>query len=260
MKKTMSDFEKMLLDKRGYVSKYPDNNIVVMIISGGLDSIATTARLIEEQGLEVYPLHIHRGQTNSIAENNSVDFFTKFFQDRYGENKFHTPQKIVVNIPPTEFKHDILPYTKQKGHPMRDPIMHLVAVEYAVAISQRIHRDIKTIYCAIVPEDYFPHSTLDGLRVNTLNTCINMGDWDWQISSPNMDPYLTDSFFGKAEEIKWTVDRNIPIGQTISCNDANEKTKNLACGICKSCFRRHSAFLSLGMQDPTEYYEEPNFK
>lgn len=256
----LTDFEKYLKNKRGYVSKFPNNKKAVIIVSGGLDSIATSARLIEEYGLELFPLHIHRGQTNSVSENKSVNFFTKYFQKRYGKNKFHTPQMISVNVPPLEFKSDLLPYTKIHGHPMRDPIMHLLAVEYAVAASQKFNSDIKSIYCAIVPEDYFPHSTLDGLRINTINTCVNMNNWDWQISSPNIDKFLSKKPFGKKEEIEWCMKKNIPIGKTISCNDASKKTNYLACGKCKSCFRRNSAFIKLGFKDPTKYYEKPNFK
>lgn len=255
----MTPSEKILKQKRGFVSEFPKNKKVVMIVSGGLDSIATSARLMEEFNLEIFPLHIHRGQTNSIAENNAVQFYTDFFQKRYGENKFHTPQMISVNVPPSEFKKDLLPYTKVKGHPMRDPVMHLLGVEYAVAVSQLSDEPVKTVYCAIVPEDYFPHSSLDGLRANTVSTCINMGDWDWQISSPNTDPFLSTPF-GKKEEIVWCMERQIPIGKTISCNDASEKTNHLACGSCKSCFRRHAAFTSLGFEDPTEYYEKPHFE
>ena len=260
MIKKLTEFEKYLKKKRGYVSKIPSSRKAVMILSGGLDSVITSARLIEDFRLELFPLHIHRGQTNTIAENKSVNFFTKYFQKRYGKTMFHNLEKISVNIPPKEFKPDLLPYTKLKGHPMRDPIMHLLAVEYAVAVSQKFGVDIKTIYCAIVPEDYFPHSTLDGLRANTINTCVNMGDWGWQISSPNIDRFLVNRAFGKSEEIQWAMERNIPIGKTISCNDASEETNFLACGKCKSCFRRNAAFTSLGFKDPTTYYEKPNFE
>lgn len=260
MKGKLTEFEKYLEEKRGYVSRFPKNKKVVMIISGGLDSISTSARLIEEYDMELFPLHIHRGQTNSAAENRSVDFFTKYFQKRYGENKFHKPEKISVNVPPKEFKSDLFPYTKLKGHPMRDPIMHLLAVQYAVAVSQKFNTYVKTVFYAMVPDDPFPHNSLNGLRVNTINTCVNMNDWNWQISSPNIDPYLTKKLFNKSEEIKWAVERNIPIDKTTSCYNATKDTYYLACGECKSCYRRHLAFIKLGLKDSTKYYKKPNFE
>ena len=66
--------------------------------------------------------------------------------------------------------------------------------------------------------------------------------------------------FGKLEEIQWAIARSIPVHKTISCNDASEKTNYLACGKCKSCFRRNSAFIKINGEDPTEYYEKPNFE
>lgn len=256
MRKRLTYPEKLLLSKRGYISKFPKNKRAVIIISGGLDSTVTAARLIEDFDFELFPLHIHRGQTNWIAEDKSVDFFTKIFQKRYGQEKFHSPSKISVNIPPKEFKQDLLSYTKIKGYPMRDPIMQLLGVEYAVATSQKFHKSVKTVYCSIVPGDYFPHCTLEGLRANTLNTCINMDDWDWQITSPNLDPYLTELLFGKTEEIKWALSHHIPIELTVSCNYATEKTNFLACGKCKSCIRRYSSFKKTGFKDPTKYFHK----
>lgn len=247
--------ENVILKNRGFVSKWPSSKKAVFIVSGGLDSIVTSARLIEEQSIEIFPLHIHRGQTNYIAENKAVDFFTKYFQKRYGQKMFHNPMKISVNIPPKEFKGDLLPYTKEKGHPVRDQLMHLLGVEYAVAASIKHSESIKTVYCAIMPEDYFPHSTLEGLRANTINTCQNMKDWEWQITSPNIDPILFDKPISKIEEIKWAMQRNIPIERTISCNNASKSTKFLPCGDCSSCERRKQAFEKAGYPDPTKYFK-----
>jgi len=244
----------LLQKQRGYVSKYPENKKAVIVISGGLDSITLSAYLIEEKGMELFPLHIQRGQTNSVAEDRAVDYFTKFFQEKYGKHRFHKPVKIATNIPPQEFKSDLFPYTKRAGHPMRDPLIHLLGVEYAVAASQKFKTDIKTVFCAIVPEDYFPHSTLGGLRANTINTCINMGDWGWQITSPNIDPFLTVDLIGKEEEIVWAMKHDIPIERTVSCNEANERTNFLPCGTCSSCKRRREAFQSAGFEDSTIYY------
>jgi len=254
MSKNLLAFDDLLQEQRGYISKYPGNKKAVMVISGGLDSIATAAFLLEEKGMELFPLHIHRGQTNSVAEQKSVNFFTDFFQKKYGSDRFHDPMFISTNIPPKEFKADLLPYTKKAGHPMRDPLIHLLGVEYAVAASQTSKTNIKDVYCAIVPEDYFPHSTLAGLRANTINACINMGDWQWQITSPNIDPHLTNGHFGKKEEIIWAMNHGIPIGRTISCNEASGRTNDLACGTCSSCGRRRAAFQEAGCEDPTEYY------
>ncbi len=255
-KPRMTKVEQLLYAGRGYVSKLPKEKTAVLIVSGGLDSIATSARMIEDYGMELFPLHIHRGQTNAVAEEKSVAYFTKYFQKKYGKDKFHKPMQISVNVPPKEFKSDLIPYMKEHGYPMRDPLMHILGVEYAVAASQKYQKKIRTVLCAIMPEDYFPHSTLEGLRSTTLSVCKNMGDWDWNITSPNIDTAISKKMFGKNDEIIWSMERKIPIGKTISCNDACEKTDFLSCGICKSCDRRRYAFEKAGYKDPTVYYNE----
>ena len=120
MRKILSD---LLKTKRGYASKVPDNKKAIIIISGGLDSVVLSDRLIKEFDMELFPLHIHRGQKNELAENQSVDYFTTYFQKKYGRNIFHQPVKVRVNVPPIEFKQDLQAYMKKNGYPLRDTIM-----------------------------------------------------------------------------------------------------------------------------------------
>lgn len=56
-----NSYEQILLDNRGYVAKWPADKTAVMIISGGLDSITMSAKLLKD-GYTLYPLHIQRGQ------------------------------------------------------------------------------------------------------------------------------------------------------------------------------------------------------
>ena len=251
----LKQIEKFLKLKRGYVSKFPENKKAVIIISGGLDSTVTSARLIEDFGLELFPIHIRRGQTNGIFEERSVKYFSIFFQKRYGKKRFHEPRFIDVNIPPVEFKKDLLGYMTKFGYPLRDTIMFLLGVEYAVAVSQKCGSKIRIVYSANVLDDPFPHTTLMGMRANTLNVCVNMDDWDWQLTSPNIDSFLANYTFGKVDEIKWAIQKGIPIQKTTSCYRISKETNFLSCGSCLACKRRHTAFLEAGLTDPTEYHE-----
>ena len=49
-------YDKILIEKRGYVFKIPDNRECVFIFSGGLDSVVTCARLIEDFDFDIYPI------------------------------------------------------------------------------------------------------------------------------------------------------------------------------------------------------------
>jgi 7-cyano-7-deazaguanine synthase in queuosine biosynthesis len=254
MKNSIDAYEQILINKRGYVSRLPENRKVVMIISGGLDSIVTSARLILDYKMELFPMHIHRGQTNAEAENGSVDFFTQLFQQKFGRKKFHQPMKINVNVPPSEFKRDLLEYSKAKGHPLRDTIMQLVAVQYAIAVSAQTKDTIKTIFTATGPEDPFPHCSLLSFRINTINACENLGDWGWLISSPNIDENIFGEPFGKTDEIAWAAKNGIPIENTVSCyKPVLLGGKFHHCGECLACRRRKKAFSDAGLKDLTNY-------
>lgn len=248
----INTYEKILLDKRGYVSKFPENKKAVMIISGGLDSVVTSARLMHEHDIELFPLHVERGQTNFEAEKRSVEHFEKLFKKQY-PGKFHTPEYIKLNVPPKEIKQDLLPYTKSHGHPLRDTMLQMAAVQYAASLLSKGH-DIDTIFCAVMPEDYFPHSNMESIRATTIAICQNMGNWKWVVSSPNTDPNLTPSPITKKDEITWAMTHQIPVGATVSCNVATKDTSLLNCGTCSSCGRRKDAFREAGFDDPTQYF------
>jgi 7-cyano-7-deazaguanine synthase in queuosine biosynthesis len=250
-KQTINSFEQILINKRGYVSKWPAEKIAIMIISGGLDSVIMSARLLEN-GYTIYPLHIERGQTNFAAERTSIERFSKLFNKRYPGN-FKEVKYVKLNIPPKEFKVDLLPYTKKHGHPLRDTMLQMVAVQYAASLKSK-HVTVYTVFCAVMPEDYFPHSKIESIRATNVAVCQNMDDWNWLISSPNVDPYLEEKPIDKPTEILWAHNHEIPIEHTISCNVATEQTNFLNCGVCTSCSRRHEAFLNAGVPDKTEYH------
>lgn len=246
----MDSFEKILVKKRGFISKFPKNRKAVMIVSGGLDSITTCAVLMKDYNIELYPLHIKRGQTNHEAEFKSIQYYSDYFSRKF-PSKFNPVKYIELNVPPLELKADLTEYTKMNGHPLRDTVLQMSAVQYGASLGM----DVKTVFCAVVPEDYFPHSSLESMRATNLAVCQNMNDWDWLITSPNVDPNLFGKQFGKREEILWAHKNGLPIEETISCNIATKLTDFKNCGDCISCFRRKESFASAGINDKTDYHE-----
>ncbi|MEA3378881.1 MAG: hypothetical protein U9Q69_04545 [Nanoarchaeota archaeon] len=189
----MKFLEKHLLKKRGWISHWPTK--AVFIYSGGLDSTITMAKLINEKKIEIYPLFINRGQTNLKFEKKSVLFFEKYFLKRY-KNLFHNITEIKINIPPKEIKDQLKFYTQKFGHPLRNTILQMIGAQYAISLSTPLKR-ITTVFCAQVPDDPFPHSTLKSLRATTFDICQGLGEWDWQITSPNIDPILSSEQWDK---------------------------------------------------------------
>lgn len=230
-------YNKILFQKRQYVTKILENKKAIMLISGGLDSITTTARMIEDFGLEIYPLYIDRGQHNQNAEKISVKFFEKYFLNRY-KNYFNKIETIKVNIPPKEIKNDLQYHANimDLGYPLRDNILHFFAVQYAVALSFRLKTDIRMILNGVIKTDEFAHENIVSMRINTILTCQCMNDWRWQITSPNVDDIFAERPFGKNDEVKWANMHNIPIEKTMTCyKPVFIDGQFFHCGKCLAC-------------------------
>jgi 7-cyano-7-deazaguanine synthase in queuosine biosynthesis len=249
-------YEEILLKKRGWISKIPNNKKAVMMVSGGLDSIITTARLIEDFDLEIYPLYINRGQKNKMGEEKSLNYFVDFFKKKYGD-KFHDIEKLNIDIPPSVIKADLQKYVDKyaMGYPVRDTIIYLFAVQYSVAISFRYEEEIRTIYNGVVATDDYPHENIVAMRVNTVNICQCTDDWQWQLTSPNIDSLFVDRPFEKKDEIIWAVEHDIPIENTVSCWNPtiDEEGNIIQCGKCFTCNERREGFRLSGCRDLTKY-------
>lgn len=244
MKNNIKKYENILKSNRGWISRWPKK--AVFIFSGGMDSTATIARILSEKKSEIFPVFINRGQTNLQHERKSVKYFNNLFNKKY-PNLYHNFIELKIDVPPIELKNAILPYTKEHGHPLRNTILQMIGVQYAISLLSSGHK-IKTVFCAQVPDDPFPHSTLVSLRINTVNVCENLGEWDWQITSPNMDSVLCENY-GKMEMIIWSAKNGIPLDRTRSCYTSNLKH----CGTCLTCLRRKEAFKAANVKDLTPY-------
>jgi len=229
-KKIMSEIENILLRKRNFVSKIPEK--AVFLFSGGFDSTAAIAYIIENWGTEIFPLFINRGQSNIEYEKEAVKHFEKILIERYPD-KFNKVKEINVNIPAIEIKKDI-PKKLQDiiGHPMRNPIMELYGVQYASTLDS-----VKTVLIASTPTDNYAHSQLATLRSLTISACMGMDDWNWQITTPLKDPFLGKNI-SKKGLADWAIKNNFNFDQTRSCIE-NSKTP---CGKCVACKHRKEIY------------------
>jgi len=240
-----SNTEELLLKKRRWISRWPKK--AVFLSSGGLDSTITINRLLEEKRVEIFPLFINRGQTNIKYELKSALYFEDYFTSKY-KGLFHSLQKVKLGVPPKELKDNLRDFSKQYGYPLRNTILQEIGVQYAASLRSK-GIDVRSIFCAQVPDDPFPHSSLESLRATTYCVCQNMGEWDWQITSPNIDPYLYPVPSFKVEMIQWAAEHKLPMEKTRSCYTPNEN----ACGVCLTCKRRKEAFFIAKIKDPTIY-------
>lgn len=256
----LEDYENILLKQRGWISKIPDNKTAVMLVSGGMDSISTSARLIQDYDLELFPLYIERGAKNEESEKLSLEFFTKFFRKKYGNNKFNDIFYINLSLPPKEIKNDLQYYanTLKLFYPLRDSMLNYIAVQYLISLKYSKNIDINTVFNATIYSDgkLNPNATLEINRINTINSCEATKNWNLQITSPNIDKYITDIFFNKKEEIEWCLSNNIPIENSITCwNPIKQNNSFYHCGECETCKRRKQSFIEANIKDLTKYFK-----
>lgn len=114
--------------------------------------------------------------------------------------------------------------------------------------------NIRTIFNGAITDDTYAHSQLAAFRSNTINVCENMGDWEWQITGPNIDLCFDKYLFGKKEEIEWGKAHNIPMEKTFTCISPIEQNGEfIHCGKCFACKRRIEGFQKNNYKDLTQY-------
>jgi len=244
--------ENMLLLERGFITKKPENEDVVVLCSGGLDSSVMVAMIIDEWDVKVHPLFIRRGARAEKYEEQAFDFFVDFYRKRFPKN-IGEAAKLAYEIPPRQFKeHFPKELALTVGHPLRNSTMQNLAVMYAVALNSKHDLDIRTVLSGSVEEDNTePELGLLSLRAQTFSTCVQLGDWRWQITSPLTD-YELRSERGelyKPDLIEYAIASNIPLDKTRTCFSADET----ADGTCFACMKRLRAFEAAGVKDPIPY-------
>lgn len=232
-------------ERSSEVTRKPFNEDVISLCSGGLDSVVMISYVIETFNSTVHPLFIKRGAKAEKHEEASFDFFTDFYRSRFRE-KIGRSFKLSAEVPLLCIKSE---FPKENalviGHPMRNSTMENLAVSYAVALEGKYRIHARTILVGSVEEDGDePENGLLSLRAQTLNTCIQMGSWEWQITSPFTDNYLGKRM-SKADLIRYASEKGIPLEKTRTCFSSEE----LADRTCFACVKRMKAFKKAGMED-----------
>lgn len=241
--------EKILKDQRGFIAKPPTDEEVVFLATGGLDSTCGIAKVIEEYNCKVYPLFVRRSAKATKFEEEAFDKICVYYKERYGDNLM-TPEKVEVEVPPVKFKKGItVKRHLELGHALRNSSLQNIGVQYAVHLNDSQGKQIKTVFAGSVEDDLFPHNFIEAFRIQTLLTCWDLDDWDWQVLSPFIDEYLPGIPALKKDLIVWAMDNDIPLQHTRTCTSKNE----ISCGVCGECTPRLKAFKAADRKDPIEY-------
>jgi 7-cyano-7-deazaguanine synthase in queuosine biosynthesis len=255
--------ENIFKKRRAHIISMPKKgSSVVCCMSGGMDTVANAAILMEEFNFKIYPLFINRGQTNYRWEKESVEFFDSFFSSRY-PTLYNKYIEIQLDTPPIAYKNNLRNTKKMTDNPVlrsnvaypaRNPIIALTAMEYAYSLQSK-GVFAKTIFAVHTADDPVLHSTLTAVRMANLLMCQITSDFNWQFISLPIEKEF-GNYYGKEVMVKWCAENNIPIEKSRSCY----KDQQNHCGECfPACQNRKEAFKKAGVHDKTIYNQNEGF-
>lgn len=265
----IKQIEKTLLKQRGYIFRMPKRgSSVILLLSGGLDSIICWGILMEELGLHVYPLSFDLGEKRARKEEKSINYYSKFYQDRYN-GLYHPPIRLSlggknISIPMEEAIRKLHPEIIVNSFTGSDKLsdinvsfgtfllLPVYAKLYAEFLRHTENLYIRNIFCAVTARDGFgvAHQTFTSLRSVMHYLCATSGDFSWQFTSVIFEKE-TGLYFDKSNLVQWARSHNISLGKTWSCY----YSKRYQCGgsDCVACLARREAFTQVGMTDETVY-------
>lgn len=260
--------ETIFKQKRGYVFKMPSKNTpVILVVSGGLDSIMLWFNLLNKYKLRVYPIHFVNGYAN-FGERLAVFYFYKYFKKRFPllvNPVKYVPVRFNLSINSIAFRkliknnssiliNNLFFYkeTKKTGlliahHPLR--LFYYITGAYEYGLNLQTKKIlVHTIFTGFVTDDLtIRESTLSVLRSLNLYLCLLLGDWQWQVEIP-LDK--NEKFFSsKTVGLKIAKKEGIPIKKTWSCH----YYFFIHCGFCNGCKNRKLAFKYAHIKDETAY-------
>ncbi|MHA1478640.1 MAG: hypothetical protein ACTSPU_10615, partial [Promethearchaeota archaeon] len=79
----VNSIEAILVENRGYLRDIPQDEHVILIFSGGMDSTILIDVIIRKWNCKVILLYYKRKSKNQKWEEKAIDFFFDFYQKRF---------------------------------------------------------------------------------------------------------------------------------------------------------------------------------
>jgi len=222
----------------------------VVLVSGGMDS-ATTAYEARDQGYELYFLHTSYGQRTEskeydcaveLAEIVGAAEFLHIETDHLRQigGSALTDDEIAVGEAALDSQE--IPDTYV---PFRNANLLSMAVSYAEA------NNCEAVFVGAHSEDFAGYPDCRPAFFEAFETMVEVG------TKPETEISIEVPFVEatKTEIADRGVDLGVPFEHTWSCYRDAEP----ACGTCDSCAFRLQAFDQIGVRDPIEYAERPEY-
>ncbi len=245
------------------------NTPVILLASGGFDSVIFWFYLIKKYQLKIYPLYLNNG---NFSQKQAVKYYANYFKKKYPNNSFDLKifpnrlsflsfkkllKKINTNFIPKELIiANITKKTNKKkyfnffiNNPLRFFYYNLFAFEYGLSLLFTKGITINTIFSGVVSDDRLisRESTLTTLRSINLSCMLIFGYDKWQFQAPiDKD---NNFFLSKTDLLNFALKNDFDFSKTWSCDN----NYLFHCGVCPSCQGRKFIFEINQIKDPTFY-------
>ncbi len=223
----------------------------VVLASGGMDS-ATAAYEARDRGYDLYLLHTSYGQrtqdrelecANSLAERIDAEAFLAVetsHLERIGASSLTDDEMDVDDA--VETPDDEIPDTYV---PFRNANLLSMAVSYAEA------NDCEAVFIGAHSEDFSGYPDCRPAFFEAFQSAIETGtkpETNIRVEAPFVE-------WSKTDIAERGVELDVPYEHTWSCYRENAP----ACGTCDACKFRLEAFQRIGIRDPIEYEQRPEY-
>jgi len=264
--------ENFFIKKRGYIFKMPKPQTpVILLLSGGLDSIIAWTLLMDIYQLKVYPL-VRIAQESGLDYKKAkkiIKIFSLIFEKKYPK-LFREPFFFKENLAISEIEKEYTQSLKNNKENLFGLIINSgtfvkeipdvmssfisQSLQYQNLLKIQKKEKINTIFFGLISSDgeAVRAQTFTSLRSMMFHACNTTQDYHLQISSLAIEKEL-GYFLSAKELIQANKYLNLPLELTWSCQ---KKGSRYHCGECYNCGNRRYKFSISGVKDRTIYLSD----
>ena len=243
---------------------------VVLLLSGGMDSVTAWHILIRRFRLIPYPFTVvpHLFDPKHIA----VRITSRFIRSHYPSH-YRSPfilysnavQKLSPRFNPETMDPDTILSAYNLDHNLFEFPRHwgntMAYAHWAYLYAQKLNVEhqlpITTVFSGITADDgrFVASQSLTNLRLTQVSMMTVSQDDHWQFSSPFFEPSL-GLFLPKSQVVQYAVREHISLRHSYSC----DKNGMVHCGTCLSCQSRKYCFEKNNAADETWYMDRESLR
>jgi len=238
--------------KSGILSQHPNPITMkaVVLVSGGMDSLVTTA-IAHAEGFALAAMHVNYGQRTwqkelesfrAICDHYHIEQCLEVNADFLGQIGGSSLTDYSMPVSGADLQGGAIPTSYV---PFRNAGFLSMAVSWSEVIGA------SKIFIGAVEEDTSGYPDCRKVFYDAFNKVIELGtkpETAIEILTPLIEMQKSD-----------IVQKGMVLGAPFKLSWSCYKSEGKACGVCDSCARRLRAFELVGVRDPIDYEERPQY-